>query len=97
MQKKSKRINRLYENVTKEQDKLAIEGCKSFGAMIYCSIIILSIMCFDSVWKYPSGKLLSDSIKMIYRMEFKIIFGIILIYGNKVVIEKLYKNKSNNY
>lgn len=54
-------------------------------------------MYFDSVWKYPSGKLLSDSIKIMYRMEFKIIFGIILIYGNKVVIEKLYKNKSNNY
>lgn len=54
-------------------------------------------MYFNSVWKYQSGKLLSESIKMIYRMEFKILFVVTLIYGNKVVIEKLYKNKFNNY
>ncbi|CAD8205052.1 unnamed protein product [Paramecium octaurelia] len=53
IQKKANRVKRLYEHVTKEQEKLFVEGGKYLSEMIYLSLTIIIFLYYNSM----SGKL----------------------------------------
>ncbi|CAD8112613.1 unnamed protein product [Paramecium primaurelia] len=49
IQKKVNRVKRLYEHVTKEQEKLQVEGGKYLSVMIYLSLTIIIFLYYNSM------------------------------------------------
>ncbi|CAK61814.1 unnamed protein product (macronuclear) [Paramecium tetraurelia] len=49
IQKKANRVKRLYEHVTKEQEKLQVEGGKYLSALTYLSLTIIIFLYYNSM------------------------------------------------